>query len=395
MKRLISLFLVLIFMFSGCAEALPEEVQITESETVNAVWIFYDELSMVTENGGTEKSFTAKMQTMLDNCLEWGINTVFMQVRPCCDSFYKSDIFPWSYYLTGQQGKAVDYDPLEIAVELAHERGISIHAWLNPFRVAFDDDTSKLAQNHPATEWIKNKTADVVFVNGGIYLSPASMKAQKLVLDGVREIIQNYDVDGIHIDDYFYPSTEKSVDKAYYDEYTKGGGSLSLKDWRLNTVSAFVAQMYTVVKSENSACIFSVSPAGNIKNNYDEQYADVELWCARRGYADWIIPQLYYGFEGDTLPFDKALKEWSKLNTIGAVKMIYGIAAYKVNDSDDEWLVGNGIIDKQLELVKKESDSYGVAYFSYSSLADSKRREEFKNIASFCSAESQLTFEQE
>ncbi len=381
MKRLLTLLLIIIFALSGCAVS-PKHTE-TEEAGVNAVWIFYSELSMVNENGGSEKSFTKKMETMLDNCLKWGINTVFIQVRPCCDSFYESEIFPWSYYLTGQQGKAVDYDPLEITAQLAHERGIAVHAWLNPFRIAFDSDTAKLAKNHPALDWIENKTADVVFVNNGIYFSPASISAQKLVIDGVREIIKNYDVDGIHIDDYFYPSTDKSVDEYYFKQYTEGGGKLSLDDWRLNTVSAFVAQLYTAVKSENSDCIFSISPAGNINNNYEQHYADVRLWCSQRGYADWIIPQLYYGFENDTLPFDKALKEWSKLDKIGAVKMIYGLAAYKVNDSDDEWLAGRGMIDKQLELVKETDNSYGVAYFSYSSLADKKRSAEFENISTF------------
>lgn len=384
MKKLICIVMSILFLFSGCVTA-PEEAPTPEKSKISAVWFFYSELSMLNEKSKSEKSFRSKMEKMLDNCVDWGINTVFLQVRPCSDSFYKSEIFPWSYYLTGKQGEEVNYDPLEISVELAHERGISVHAWINPFRIAFDDDISLLADNHPALEWINNKTADVVFVNDGIYFSPASLSAQKLVLDGVREIIQNYDVDGIHIDDYFYPSTDKKVDETYYKQYTDGGGKLPLDEWRLNTVSAFVAQMYTTVKSENSSCIFSVSPAGNIQNNYEQQFADVKLWCAQRGYADWMIPQLYYGFENDSLPFDKALKEWSQLNTIGAVKMIYGIAAYKVNDSDDEWQAGEGIIDKQLALLKSSENCYGAAYFSYSSLADKNRSAEFKNIASFLS----------
>lgn len=382
MKKLLCVIFSILFLLSGCVTTSDEPPK-SEPEKVSAVWIFYSELSMLGEKSKNEGTFTAKVEKMLDNCVEWGINTVFLQVRPFSDSFYKSDIFPWSYYLTGKQGKSVDYDPLEICIELAHERGLALHAWINPFRIAFDDAPSKLSENHPALDWIKNKTADVVFVNGGIYYSPASSSAQRLVLDGVREIVRKYDVDGIHIDDYFYPSTDKSVDKAFYKQYTDGGGKLELDEWRLNTVSAFVSQMYTVVKSENSDCIFSISPAGNISNNYEQQYADVRLWCSRRGYADWIIPQLYYGFEDEALPFDKALNEWSGLNTIGAVRMIYGIAAYKVNDSDDEWQAGTGIIDKQLELLEEDGNCCGAAYFSYSSLADKSRQPEFRNISSF------------
>lgn len=383
MKRAFCIIFAILILVSGCTPVSEEEIPHENKDTIKAVWIYYSELEMLDSRGGTEKSFTDKINTMFDNCVRWGINTVFLQVRPCADSFYESDIFPWSYYLTGKQGKAVSYDPLEICVNLAHEKGLSLHAWINPFRISFDDDVSKLSSAHPAIAWIKSKTSDVVFVNDGIYFSPASMNAQKLVLDGVREIVENYDVDGIHIDDYFYPSTGDNVDSVYYNEYKTNGGKSGLTKWRLDTVSAFIGQMYTTVKSENADCVFSISPAGNINNNYEQQFADVKLWCSRRGYADWIIPQLYYGFENDKLSFDKAISQWEKLNTIGAVKMIYGVGAYKVNDSDDEWDAGSGIIDKQLEIIRETEDSYGVAFFSYSSLADSGRSAEFRNIPSF------------
>ncbi len=385
MKRIVSLMLVLAILFSGCAMQSGEKENIQEVSKVSAVWVFYSELSMINANGGNENLFRTKISDMFDNCISRGINTVFLQVRPCADSFYNSSIFPWSYYLTGDQGKPVSYDPLEICIEEAHERKLSLHAWINPFRIAFSDDVSKLSDGHPAMKWIEKKTSDVVFVNGGIYFSPASLDAQKLVLDGVREIIKNYDVDGIHIDDYFYPSVEAKVDSAFYKKYTESGGDMSLGDWRLNMISAFVSQMYNVVKNEDKDCIFSVSPAGNIQNNYNEQYTDVKLWCSQKGYADWIIPQLYYGFENDTLPFDTALEEWTEIHTNNEIKMIYGIAAYKVNDSDDEWIAGRGIIDKQLKLIKDDGSAYGVAFFSYSSLIDEKRSAEYKNLSTFLS----------
>lgn len=382
MKRFICMFISLILLLSGCTTAsikLPD----FESAKISAVWIYYSELSMLSEKSKDEQFFENKITEMLDNCAEWGINTVFLQVRPFSDSFYPSEIFPWSYYLTGKQGKSIKYDPLQICIRLAHERNIAVHAWVNPFRISFDNDVSKLSDNHPALSWINTGTPDVVMINEGIYYSPASLQAQKLVIDGVREIVRKYDVDGIHIDDYFYPSTDESVDEYYYMQYKDDGGKLKLDDWRLNVISAFVHEMYSAVKSENSDCIFSISPAGNINNNYEQQYADVKLWCSRRGYADWIIPQLYFGFEKETLSFDKALRDWSNLNTIGAVKFIYGIAAYKVNESDDEWLAGRGIIDKQLDLLSQTSYCYGVAYFSYSSLADKTRQAEFENISLF------------
>ena len=339
---------------------------------------------MKDENGGDEDSFRDKITEMFDNCARLGINTVFAQVRPFCDAMYPSEIFPWSAYLTGYQGDPVYYDPLEIMVEEAHERGLGLHAWINPFRVSFDTDTDKLSEKNPAKKLLSDeKTKDrVVTADGGLYLCPASTENHKLIIDGVREIIRNYEVDGIHIDDYFYPSTDIGVDKTYYDEYKKNGGALFYDKWRLDVISSFVSQMYTAVKNERNDCIFSISPAGNINNNYEEEYADVERWCSEKGYCDWMIPQIYYGFENEALPFDKACKSWSELDKSDDVRMIYGIPAYKVNGEDEEFKAGGGIIEKQISVAKATDNYGGVAFFSYSSLVDPDCKREFENIKS-------------
>ena len=387
MKKFFLIIIVSVLLVLTACSADFQTEETDKSERISAVWIYYSELSMQDKNGGSAESFRNKFNEMLLTCKDRDINTVFFQVRPFCDAFYKSEIFPWTACLTGEQGREVSYDPLEIAVAMAHEKGIALHAWINPFRISSDSDVSKLSERNPALKWIKNNSRNVVNVNGGYYFCPASPEAQRLVLDGVREIVNNYDVDGIHIDDYFYPSTEKSVDDSFYKEYRDGGGELSLKKWRLDTVSAFVSQLYEATKSVSGKCIFSVSPAGNIVNNYNEQYADVKLWCSRRGYADWIIPQLYYGFENEKLSFRLALDMWSALPRDGSVKMIYGIGAYKLNNSDSEWESGRGIIKKQLELCEDKNDYCGAAFFSYSSIADKNNSTEFMNLNLFASAE--------
>jgi len=381
MKKVISLILILQFVIitAGCSVIPDEEVK-KDTSSVSAVWMYYSEISMQDKNGGTEKQFRDKTEEMFRNCADRGINTVFYHVRPFSDAFYKSEVFPWSKYLTGTQGVEPDYDPLEIVIEIAHSYNISLHAWINPFRILASDDYSSLSSDNPALKWINENSPNVVNVNNGWYFSPGSSEAQKLIVDGVREIAENYDVDGIHIDDYFYPSTDESVDAVFYKEYKDNGGELSLKNWRLNTVSAFVSQLYGATKSKTSKCIFSISPAGNILNNYNEQFADVKLWMSERGYADWIIPQLYYGFDNEILSFGLALEAWSALKKSGDVKLIYGIAAYKVNESDDEWQSGNGIIDKQLDLIIKKENCGGAAFFSYSCLVDPDKAAEFVNI---------------
>ena len=384
MKRVMCLLLAMLTLSScGIIEKSKNDKKPTGKE-ISAVWISYTELSMKDENGGNEDSFRDKISEMFDNCAQLGINTVFAQVRPFCDAMYTSEIFPWSAYLTGYQGDPVYYDPLEIMVEEAHERGLGLHAWINPFRVSFDTDTDKLSEKNPAKKLLNDeKTKDrVVTADGGLYLCPASTQNHKLIIDGVREIIRNYEVDGIHIDDYFYPSTDISVDKTYYEEYKKSGGALFYDKWRLEVISSFVSQMYTAVKSERNDCVFSISPAGNINNNYEEEYADVERWCSEKGYCDWIIPQIYYGFENEVLPFDKACKNWSELDTTDDVRMIYGIPAYKVNGEEDEFKAGGGIIEKQISVAKATDNYGGVAFFSYSSLVDPDCKKEFENIKS-------------
>ena len=384
MKRVMCLLLAMLTLSScGIIEKSKTEKKPTGKE-ISAVWISYTELSMKDENGGDEDSFRDKITEMFDNCAQLGINTVFAQVRPFCDAMYPSEIFPWSAYLTGYQGDPVYYDPLEIMVEEAHERGLGLHAWINPFRVSFDTDTDKLSEKNPAKKLLSDeKTKDrVVTADGGLYLCPASTENHKLIIDGVREIIRNYEVDGIHIDDYFYPSTDIGVDKTYYDEYKKNGGALFYDKWRLDVISSFVSQMYTAVKSERNDCIFSISPAGNINNNYEEEYADVERWCSEKGYCDWMIPQIYYGFENEAIPFDKACKSWSELDKSDDVRMIYGIPAYKVNGEDEEFKAGGGIIEKQISVAKATDNYGGVAFFSYSSLVDPDCKREFENIKS-------------
>lgn len=380
MKRIISLLIVLLLL-SGCArqsEKAPSRPTVVSD--ICAVWIYFSELSMKDVGGGSEKEFRSRTQEMFENCKSKGINTIFYHVRPYCDAFYKSEIFPWSAYLTGEQGKAVGYDPLKIAVEIAHSEGLTLHAWINPFRISSDKDTSKLCKTNPAMKWLEKKSPDVIKLSNGIYFSPASPEAQKLIVDGVREIVENYEVDGIHIDDYFYPSTDESVDSYFYDKYKQSGGELTLSQWRLNTVSAFVSSLYAAAKSVSGKCIFSISPAGNIKNNYEEQFADVKLWLKRRGYADWIIPQIYYGYKNEILPFDNACDAWSRLERLDDIRMIYGIAAYKVGNGEDEWNEGGGIIDKQLSYIRTK-DCGGAAFFSYSSLFDSEKSAEFDSIA--------------
>ncbi len=345
----------------GQPEANPETTKSEDTE-IRAVWIYYDELSMLGEKENTAERFTEKISLMLDKCASYNINTVFVQIRPFGDAFYNSEIFPSSYYLAGKQGENIGYDALKICIEQAHSRNISLHAWLNPFRVMYYSKKFELAESNPCYEWIEEKSENIITTDEGIFMCPASLETQKLVTDGVREIVANYDVDGIHIDDYFYPTADESADRTFYKKYTDNVGTLTLDEWRRTNISALVSSIYSAVKTAKSDCIFSISPQGNIDNNLNSQFADVMEWCTQNGYADWIIPQVYYSFDNTILPFDKAVNEWNELNS-GNVRLIWGIALYK---SETEF--GENEIKKQIEYLKQSNNYNGYAVFSYSYL---------------------------
>ena len=255
-------------------------------------------------------------------------------------------------------------------VECAHKSGLKIHAWINPFRVSSSDNIDSLPQGSPAKKLIG--TDSVIQLKNGIYFDPASTDVHALIYDGVREILDGYEVDGIHIDDYFYPTRDESIDRAEYEAYVSGGGDKGLNEWRRDSVSAFAAGLYSLVKSYGSDKIFSISPAGNIDGNENTLFADVELWLSTPGYADYIIPQVYFGFENQSLPFEKTAKRWASVSD-GRVGIIWGLAAYKCGTQDknawsgsSEWAENSDIIARQLSFVRPLNAYCGFALFSYS-----------------------------
>lgn len=372
MKRIFCFVLCLCFVFlSACSES-GETAE--KSEEIRAVWIsIYD---MAEFKGMSEGGFRAKSENMFRDISERGIKDVFVQVRPSGDALYESEIFPWSKYISGEQGKSPGYDPLEIFLKTAHSHNLTLHAWINPYRISStSSDMENLSEDNPARVMYKNNSSDIYLSTEGIYYNPASEKVQKLILDGVRELVKNYDIDGIHIDDFFYPTTDEEIDKNEYADYKENSGKDSLDVWRRNQVNAFVSGMYSAVKSEKENVIVSISPSADIVADTNVHYADVALWCSEKGYCDWIIPQIYYGFDNEYLPYKKAVNQWKKLVTNENIKLVIGLASYKCGAEDlyagngkDEWQKNDNILCEQLKyLRKKECD--GFSLFSYNSLA--------------------------
>ncbi|MBD5283376.1 MAG: family 10 glycosylhydrolase [Bacteroides sp.] len=256
-----------------------------------------------------------------------GCNAVIFQVRPTADAFYPSELEPWTAWAAGKRGKAPypAWDPMQFTLDEAHKRGMEFHAWLNPYRVT-SDPKEVLPASHPA---IKNPERFVRY-GGKLYFDPALGENRDFICSVVDDILDRYDVDGIHIDDYFYPYPEPG--KKFNDDasYAKLGNGMNRNDWRRHNVNLLIEQLYGTIKAKKPWVRFGVSPFGiwrNKKNdprgsesnglqNYDDLYADVLLW-AENGWVDYLAPQLYWSLDKTVAP-SRHLAKWWNDNVHGA-----------------------------------------------------------------------------
>lgn len=333
-----------------------------------AMWISFLEFQRILK-GKSEAQFTASVREMYDNCKNMGINTVYVHARSHSDAFYQSELYPWSSNCTGTIGVNPGFDPFRILVDEAHSRGLSIHAWVNPMRGMKTSELESLPNTYLMKQWYNDKSLRgkyIVEVNGVWYCSPAYSDVRKLIVGGVKEIVSKYNVDGIHIDDYFYPTTAASFDKAAF----KASGSANLSQWRLDTVSTMVREMYSGIKSVNPDVLFGISPQGNIKNNYETQYADVRRWASQSGYMDYLVPQIYFGYRNPTQPYEQNLQSWCDMVTAPNVKLVVGLASYKVgiDEPTGEWKSDARILARQTETFRGKAQYGGAAFFRYDSM---------------------------
>ena len=368
--------------------AVQSAVNQQASSLFSASWLSYIELSLVSGRN-TAESYTAYIDGIFDNMKKVGITDAFVQVRPFADAFYPSDIFPSSAYIASEQGGALPFDVFGLIAERAKLKGLSVHAWINPYRVSSGNDIEALSEKNPARQLYKEGTnEDVAVTEKGIYFNPASERVRKLITDGVRELMEKYDIKGIHIDDYFYFENCGDFDARQYSVYTSLGGNLDLADWRRENVSVLLSALYSAVKSFGEDKIFSVSPAGDITKCYNEGYADVYLWCREEGYCDMIIPQLYFGFENEKRPFTRCLEDWISLCKDGNVRLVPGLALYKAGQEDvyalsgkNEWLNNSDIIARQVEVIRqKKCHGYALYSGTYIDFNEKSFAEELNNL---------------
>lgn len=350
-------------------------------EEMRGVWVSYMELSMENESSKTQKAFENKFTEIAQKCRESGFNTLIVQVRPFCDALYKSSYFPWSHILTGTQGENPQYDALQIMCDICKENNLKIHAWINPYRVSSNETPKKLSDNNP---YIKNSEIGIKNDNG-IFLDPSNETAQQLICDGVKEIAENYDVDGIQFDDYFYPTEDENFDKKQYEAYIEKYGkknSMSLDNWRMQNVNTLICKVYRTIKSVDSSVEFGISPQGNIGNN-DGLYADVKSWCTCKGFADYICPQIYFSLENPALTFEDCLDSWTSLDFDENVKLYVGLGGYKAGNGEydeETWLLSDGILADEYDILCNNKSVRGFMLYSYSCLEDDTAKKEINNL---------------
>lgn len=342
--------------------------QALNHEETKGVWISYFELYPIL-TGKSKSSFAEGIGRYYDNALSLGLNTVYVHVRPYGDAIYESDYYPWSKYCTGYIGEDPGFDPLEVMIEEAHKRNISFHAWVNPLRCSQENDAPQIDDRYLVKKWYNNNDGDYISkVSSYWYLNPAYDEVTDLIALGVAEIVSKYDVDGVHIDDYFYPTKESWFDSISF----QASGYSDLSQFRLDNCTKMVYKMYNAVKSHNSTALFGVSAQGNVHNNLYELYADVEKWSREAGYVDYMAPQIYYGFDNSGQPYAEVVDQWDEMLRGTGKKLIPGLAVYKIGTEDAwagsgkyEWINEKQIIKRQIEKARTADNYGGIILYSY------------------------------
>ena len=379
MRRVVFyLFIIAVFLAAPLA-ALPRRGETAPAATpaptataeptaaapYRAVWVSYLEWQQV--DFSTPETFSGDIAVILDNIRDLGATVVLAQVRPFGDALYPSSYYPFSHLCTGQQGRDPGYDPLALLVQAAHDRGLALEAWVNPYRIQAgltpalcDASPAKL---HP--DWVK-------YTDTGAYLDPANTAVRQYIADAVGELCANYDVDGIHFDDYFYPTTDPAFDAA---DYEASGTALTRDDWRRENVNALVELCHATARRYGVR--FGVAPVGDPEQNYALQYSDAARWL-RQGTVDYLMPQLYWGQEyvkdGDTSHnLARLAGVWAALPRAAGVRLYAGLGAYRIgagdgSDAGSEWVSGHALAD-QLNLLDRLGVQ-GAGLYRYASLFD-------------------------
>ncbi|MBR3771786.1 MAG: family 10 glycosylhydrolase, partial [Clostridium sp.] len=375
---------------------------------LRGTWISYLEFSSAGVSNMTKSEFQSYINETFDKCLDMHQNTVIVQVRPSGDALYPSKYFPWSSYVSGKQGKNPGYNPLSYMIEAAHQRNLHFYAWVNPYRVsAVSTSISSLSNDNQAKKWRnssdKATKRNVLTYANQLYYNPAKSDVQTLIVNGIKEIVKNYKVDGVVFDDYFYPNLGSSYKTNFdYTEYknyvtsckSKGKKEKSIVSWRRENVNSLLKKVKRAVKEINSQVEFGVSPQGNIANLQSSYscYCDISTWINSKDYIDFICPQIYWSTTNPAAPYEKVLNEWLDLRKKEYTKMYVAIAVYKagmskkeanaLSPADIRWHNSTKNLMEQVKIGRDTGCVDGFMFYRYDNMISIKASKEMKNLLS-------------
>ena len=364
----------------GNCPVTPQEAQSPKTQ-MRAVWVAtVSNIDWPTATGEPIAEQQQQFITILDKVQQMHMNTVVVQVRPSADALYPSKLFPWSQYLTGVQGQDPGYDPLAFMIKEAHARNIQFQAWFNPYRISLQSDITKLAPNNPARlhpDW-------VIKYGTQLYFNPGIPAVREYITKGIMEVVNKYDVDGIHFDDYFYPypvAGQTFADQATFQQY--GQGFSNIGDWRRNNVNQLVKGVHDAIKAVKPYVSFGISPFGVWRNqstdptgsattagaqDYDDLYADTRTWI-KHNWIDYITPQIYWNIGFAPAAYDVLVPWWAHEVEGTHVQLYIGMAVYKIGLAGQPaaWQDPNQMPD-QLAFDAKYPEVQGNMYFSMKEL---------------------------
>lgn len=376
MKKQILILMIALLVVGAEGETLAKE------HPFRAAWVstVYN-LDYPSQTALDEQGLCAEAQQIIQNAKEMGLTALILQVRPCSDAFYPSDIFPWSRYLTGSQGTAPEngFDPLAYWVQQAHAAGLELHAWINPYRITTGKaaEWENLAAEHPA-----RRNPDWVVVHqGNYYWNPGLPQVRQMVIDGALEIVNRYDVDGIHLDDYFYPGQDFQDSETYV---AYGAAFDDLGDWRRENVNQLIHALDTELHKADPNIRFGVSPAGIWANqdsisvgsatdgnqSYFAHYADSRTWV-KEGWVDYICPQIYWQIGHVSADYETLVRWWTETVQGTGVDLYIGMADYQAgnNDPSSPWY-GIEALRRQHILNETLPEVKGEVHFRYGSMVE-------------------------
>jgi uncharacterized lipoprotein YddW (UPF0748 family) len=372
-RLILLLFFLSLFKWSVCQDAPKPEFRGVWVTTINNI-------DWPSRPGLPVEQQKKELIELIDRVERFNLNAVFFQVRAAADAFYASDTEPWSYFLTGKQGKptAPLFDPLAFAIEHCHERGIEIHAWFNPFRVR-NIGYYELARNKFAAK----NTQFIHDFDNRKFFDPGFPQVREHIVKVILEVVRKYNIDGVILDDYFYPYPVRGKsfpDSKTFAKYGKGFYPKRIKDWRRNNIDLFISELHDSIKNEKPSLRFGISPFGVWRNqsddpngspgikgttSYDDLYADVYKWLSNN-WVDYIVPQLYWE-QGNRFADFKALAKWWNDHTFGR-PLYLGQALYKSTEKQSGWTNPKEISD-QITLMRQYENVKGFALYSASHLS--------------------------